>query len=77
MTTGADQILEALKVKGRFFLSDMFCCTSPVYFTDIGCEGRLRDLTTAMGQLTQRQDRLAPGSRSGVTRRLRLDGLDG
>lgn len=34
------------------------CRIFPVYFTDIGCEGRLRDLTTAIDQLTQRQDRL-------------------
>jgi len=34
------------------------CRIFPVYFTEIGCEGRLRDLTTAIDQLTQRQDRL-------------------
>lgn len=34
------------------------CRIFPVYFTEIGCEGRLRDLTTAIDQLSQRQDRL-------------------
>ena len=34
------------------------CRIFPVYFTEIGCEGKLRDLTTAIDEISQRKDRL-------------------
>ena len=34
------------------------CRIFPVYFSEIGCEGELRDLTTAIDELSQRHDRL-------------------
>jgi len=34
------------------------CRIFPVYFTEIGCEGKLRDLTTAIDELSLRQDKL-------------------
>lgn len=34
------------------------CRLLPVYFTDIGAEGELRDVTTRLDELTRRQDRL-------------------
>jgi len=45
-------------IKPRYKLIKQLCRLFPVYFSEIGAEGALRDITTSLDELSYRQDRL-------------------